>query len=97
MTELLLSIALLLQYWLIRGQSRRVRMLEAALKHLTPDHRFDALEARLNRDESKILETFQAYGSCVQRLDAQDKRLAAALIDLKSEADETYFRKDAAN
>jgi hypothetical protein len=68
----------------------KVRLLEGALKHLTPDHRADGLERRVQHLEVSSREVGTALGSLTRGLATTYGRVE----QVKTYADETFFRKD---
>lgn len=68
----------------------KVRLLEEALKHLAPEHRIDGLDRRVSMLEA-------GRGQIGVALDSLARGLATTygkVEQVKTYADETFFRKD---
>lgn len=94
LTTLCLVLALCLQTFNVGRLTRRVRLLEQAMKHLTPDHRLDALEKTVAALGAGTLKSFETVNKALLAFANTDQSLLAAIVKVKQEAEETYFRKD---
>ena len=96
-TTLFLVLALWFQSFIVGRLARRVKLLEKATAHLTPDHRLDAVEKTVGELATGTRKAFEGVNKALVAFSHTDQMLLNAIAKVQKDADETYFRKDQAN